>query len=87
MTNYLGKQGESFVYDRTWDGEVWNQPLRGYRITAMDRGHARSRRTSSIGVTAEGGTTTEKTGTVAGGAWTQLGSVRRHRRPDASRSR
>ncbi len=31
MTNYLGIQGQSFVYDRTFDAEVWNQPLRGYR--------------------------------------------------------
>ncbi|MBA3391542.1 MAG: pre-peptidase C-terminal domain-containing protein [Deltaproteobacteria bacterium] len=73
MTNYLGKQGESFVYDRTWDSEVWNQPLRGYRITAMDE-ISPLEANKAVGVTAEGGTTTEKTGTVAGGAWTQLGS-------------
>jgi hypothetical protein len=74
MTNYLGKQGESFVYDRTWDGEVWNQPLRGYRITAMDEVTALEAN-KLIGVTAEGGVTSEKTGTAAGGAWSQLGSV------------
>lgn len=32
ITNYLGVQGQSFVYDRTFDDEVWNQPIRGYRI-------------------------------------------------------
>jgi hypothetical protein len=74
MTNYLGKQGESFVYDRTWDGEVWNQPLRGYRITEMTEVSALQANTL-IGVPAEGGTMTEKTGTAAGGAWSQLGSV------------
>lgn len=73
MTNYLGKQGESFVYDRTWDGEVWNQPLRGYRITAMDEVSA-VEANRLIGVTSEGGTTVEKTGTVVKDAWTQLGS-------------
>ena len=73
MTNYLGKQGASFVYDRTWDSEVWNQPLRGYRITAMDEISAVDAN-KAVGVTVEGGTTTEKTGTVAGGAWTQLGA-------------
>jgi len=35
LTNYLGLQAQSFVEDRTFDNEVWNQPLRGYRITEM----------------------------------------------------
>ncbi|HEX5059777.1 MAG TPA: pre-peptidase C-terminal domain-containing protein [Kofleriaceae bacterium] len=74
MTNYLGKQGEAFVYDRTWDGEVWNQPLRGYRITASTEISALEAN-KLIGVPAEGGTTSTKTGTAAGGAWTQLGTV------------
>lgn len=73
MTNYLGKQGASFVYDRTWDSEVWNQPLRGYRITAMDEINAVDAN-KAIGVTVDGGTSTEKTGTAAAGAWTQLGA-------------
>lgn len=73
MTNYLGKQGESFVYDRTWDGEVWNQPLRGYRITEMTEISAVDAN-KLIGVTVEGGTTVERTGTAAGGAFTQVGS-------------
>ena len=74
MTNYLGKQKASFVYDRTWDSEVWNQPLRGYRITQQDEISA-VEANKLIGVTVEGGTTTERTGDVAGGAWTQLGSL------------
>jgi hypothetical protein len=74
VTNYLGKQGESFVFDRTWDAEVWNQPLRGYRITQLDEISALDAN-KAIGVTAEGGTTTEQNGSVAGSAWTQLGSV------------
>ncbi|HEU0030448.1 MAG TPA: pre-peptidase C-terminal domain-containing protein [Kofleriaceae bacterium] len=74
MTNYLGKQGESFVYDRTWDGEVWNQPLRGYRITAMTEVSALEAN-RLVGVPPEGGTTSEKTGTVAAGATTQVGAV------------
>ncbi len=73
MTNYLGKQGEAFVYDRTWDGEVWNQPLRGYRITAMDEISALDAN-KAIGVVAEGGTTVNKTGTVAKDAFTQVGT-------------
>jgi hypothetical protein len=73
MTNYLGKQGEAFVYDRTWDGQVWNQPLRGYRITKMDEISALDAN-KAIGVGPTGGTTTERTGNVAGGAWNQVGS-------------
>lgn len=73
MTNYLGKQGESFVYDRTWDDEVWNQPLRGYRITEHTEVTALEAN-KLIGVTAEGGTTSERTGTASNGAWSHLGS-------------
>jgi len=36
LTNFLGLKGQSFVEDRTMDMEVWNQPLRGYRITKME---------------------------------------------------
>ena len=36
LTNYLGLKGQSFVEDRTFDNEVWNQPLRAYRITQME---------------------------------------------------
>ncbi len=37
LTNYLGLRGQSFVEDRTFDDEVWNQPLRAYRITKMEQ--------------------------------------------------
>ncbi|MCB9561672.1 MAG: hypothetical protein H6709_21225 [Kofleriaceae bacterium] len=73
MTNYLGKQGEAFVYDRTWDDEVWNQPLRGYRITKQAEVSALEAN-KLIGVPPEGGTTTNKDGSVAKGAWTHLGA-------------
>ncbi|MBL8786866.1 MAG: pre-peptidase C-terminal domain-containing protein, partial [Deltaproteobacteria bacterium] len=33
LTNYLGLRGQAFAEDRTFDDEVWNQPLRAYRIT------------------------------------------------------
>jgi hypothetical protein len=32
LTNYLGIQKKSFVEDRTFDYQVWNFPLRGYKI-------------------------------------------------------
>lgn len=73
VTNYLGKQSESFAEDRTWDAEVWNQPLAGYRITAQDEVTGLQANTL-IGVPPEGGTSTSKNGTVNGGQWIQLGN-------------
>ncbi|MDP6946920.1 MAG: hypothetical protein QF464_22415, partial [Myxococcota bacterium] len=35
-TNYLGLMGKSFVEDRTWDLQVWNQPVARYRITHQE---------------------------------------------------
>ncbi len=32
ITNYLGTRRQSFIEDRRFDMQVWNQPLRGYRI-------------------------------------------------------
>ena len=32
LANYLGIQGKSFVEDRTFDAQVWNQPLRSYQV-------------------------------------------------------
>jgi hypothetical protein len=73
LTNYLGKQGAAFAEDRTYDDEVWNQPLRAYRITSQTEISALDAN-KAIGVTPTGGTTTEKTGTVAKSAWVQLGA-------------
>ncbi len=33
VTNLLGLQGVAFVEDRTFDYEVWNQPVRSYEVT------------------------------------------------------
>jgi hypothetical protein len=73
LANYLGKQGASFAEDRTYDDEVWNQPLRAYRVTAQTEVSALEAN-KLIGVPPTGGTTTEKIGTVAKNAWVQLGS-------------
>ena len=32
ISNYLGLEKQSFVEDRTFDDEVWNQPMRAYRV-------------------------------------------------------
>jgi hypothetical protein len=35
ITNFLGVNKRGLVIERTWDYEVWNQPLVGYQITSQ----------------------------------------------------
>jgi len=51
LTNYLGLRGQAFVEDRTFDDEVWNQPLRSYKITQQKEVTAQEAN-KLIGVTA-----------------------------------
>ena len=36
LANYLGIKKKSFVEDRTFDYEVWNQPMRNYEVTEWE---------------------------------------------------
>lgn len=36
MTNLLGIQKRGFVEDRTFDYEVWNQPVKGFEVKSME---------------------------------------------------
>ncbi|MCA9606457.1 MAG: proprotein convertase P-domain-containing protein, partial [Myxococcales bacterium] len=36
LTNYLGLRQRGFAFDRTYDYQVWNQPVTGFEITAQD---------------------------------------------------
>ncbi len=36
MTNYLGVLNTGFAMDRTFDYQVWNQPVRGYEISRQE---------------------------------------------------
>ena len=71
MTNYLGLRGQSFIEDRIFDDEVWNHPLRAYRITQQTEVTAQQAN-KLVGVTAAPGSmetkTFAKTG-LATGAW------------------
>lgn len=50
-TNMLGMRKASFVLDRTWDDEVWNQPMRNYKITnAVDGGLKEITKDEAIGL-------------------------------------
>lgn len=73
LANYLGLRGQSFVEDRTYDDEVWNQPLRGYRITKQTQVDAATAN-RLVGVTTTGGTTVNRDGMVAASAWSHQGS-------------
>ncbi|MBI3181651.1 MAG: pre-peptidase C-terminal domain-containing protein [Myxococcales bacterium] len=73
LANYLGRMRQSFVEDRTFDYQVWNQPLRGYRIVEK-RPVTMAEANQLIGATSVGGTTTTKSGTVAKDAWAHQGS-------------
>ena len=73
LTNYLGLRDLSFVEDRTWDDEVWNQPLRGYRILRQEEVDAQTAN-ELLGAAPEGGQAAGPTnesfnGTVAKDAW------------------
>ena len=36
MTNYLGLQHRAFAEDRTWDLQVWNQPVVAYNVSKQE---------------------------------------------------
>lgn len=72
-TNYLGIKHQAFVEDRTFDHEVWNQPLRGYRVTNK-KPVTFAEANALIGATTVGGTTTKKNGTVKKAEWIHHGS-------------
>lgn len=65
LTNYLGLRGQAFVEDRTFDDEVWNQPLRGYRITQQKEITAQEAN-KLVGVTAPPGSIDNQSYTITG---------------------
>ncbi len=78
ITNYLGVQKVSFVEDRIFDQQVWNQPLRGYRITHQEE-VSKERANELIGVVTPAGgggnQVINRTGTVKKGIWSATETV------------
>ncbi|MDP6943824.1 MAG: pre-peptidase C-terminal domain-containing protein [Myxococcota bacterium] len=78
VTNYLGIKGEAFVEDRTYDDEVWNQPVSAYRITQMDQVTPKEANELAGAKEIDGSTIEGDTKTVDGevekGAWFDAGS-------------
>lgn len=70
VANLLGVQGRSFVEDRTYDYEVWNQPVRGFKVTknAAITGQQANQLLGAGKVL----TSVERSGTVAVDAWQQV---------------
>ncbi len=68
LANYIGRKGQSFIEDRTFDDEVWNQPLRGYRVVSMDEIDA-AEANRRVGVSPVGGIDEAKSGRLAAGEW------------------
>jgi hypothetical protein len=76
LTNYLGLQRASFVFDRTYDDEVWNQPLRGYTVReTRELTIAEANRLLGVTTSSGGTTTTTQTADVAQGAWKHFAPV------------
>src|SRR5438552_5000546 len=73
LANYLSKLHQAFAEDRVYDSQVWNQPLRAYRITDK-KPLTMAEANQLVGVTSVGGTTVTKAGTVAQAAWVHQGS-------------
>ena len=67
IANFLGK-GKAFAEDRTLDAEVWNQPLRGYRVLASREVSAQEAN-KLIGVKADPGPVIQKSGAAAAAQW------------------
>jgi hypothetical protein len=74
LTNYLGIRKASFVEDRTWDDEVWNQPIRGYNVREQREVSAREAN-ELIGVTSAGGRTETASATVAKNEWYHMDPI------------
>lgn len=83
LTNYLGIKRASFVFDRTLDDEVWNQPLRGYRVlesravTIAEANRLVGVVDSGTGTGGTGGTsnTTTLSATIAQGTWKHFSPI------------
>jgi hypothetical protein len=74
LANYLGVQHQAFAEDRTIDDEVWNQPIRGFKVLAQREVTAQEAN-ALIGVTGAAQSTTNKSGTVAKNVWSHQDAV------------
>lgn len=74
LTNYIGIRGSSFVADATWDDEVRNEPIRGYRIVYQNTISAKEAN-RLIGLTETGVTVGHANGTVIKNEWFHMDPI------------
>ena len=72
--NFLGIKKKSFNEDRTWDYQVWNQPMRGFEVTQKLEVSA-NEANALIGATFTGGETVSHEATVAKDEWKHFDAV------------
>ena len=73
-TNFLGIKKASFVEDRTFDYEVWNQPMRGFEVTRKED-VTELQANALVGVTHSGGNTVEHEITVKKDDWHHFDAI------------
>jgi hypothetical protein len=74
LANYLGVQHQAFAEDRTIDDEVWNQPIRGFKVLEQREVSAQEAN-ALVGVSGPVVSTVSKSGTVAKSAWAHQDAV------------
>jgi len=72
LANYLGIRKQGFVEDRTFSAEVWNQPIRGFKIDE-EREVTISEANTLIGVQPENVQTVNEAATVTKAKWVHFG--------------
>ncbi len=70
VTNLLGLQGEAFIEDRIFDDEVWNFPVRSFKVTRNIA--LTGLQANQLLAAGEALTSVEKSDTIAAGAWIQV---------------
>ena len=72
LANWIGIHGKAIVEDRTWDDEVWNQPVRGFKVNKLEQ-ISETAASELMGVANVGGTTLDESGTVKKTEWLHFG--------------
>lgn len=74
VANLLGLRGQAFVEDRTYDYEVWNQPVRSYAVLE-DVALTAAEANALLGAHGERLRGEQRAGELASGEWRDLGGL------------
>lgn len=70
VANYIGIRKQAFIMDRTFDNEVWNQPIRSFKVIEQ-RSVDGEEANRAIGVRPVGGATASDAGTLTAHGWSR----------------